>query len=332
MGLEMRRREFVTLVGGAAVWPMVARAQKADRVRLVGLLLSQFEGSQEAKDRVAAVRESLQKLGWIEGRNIQIDTRYAGGSADRMRALAMDLTQLNPDVIFASATASLAALQKATSTIPIVFAQVTDPVGAGFVRSLARPGGNITGFTQHEFSIGIKWLELLKELTPRTEHVALIYDPQNPATAGYLSTIRTGAPAFHVQLSEYPVRNSAEIERAVDAVAGRPNSGLVILPGPAPSVRRKLVVALANKYRLPAVYPFHYWVTSGGLAFYGIDNINLHRQAATYVDRILKGERPEDLPIQNATSFQLVLNLKTAKALGIDPPNSLLARTDGVIE
>ena len=328
----MQRREFITLLGGAlATVPGAAFAQK-DRIRQVGLLFSQFEGSQEAKDRIAAVREGLQKLGWTEGRNIRIDVRYANGSADRMRAQAAELVQLGPDVLVASATASLAALQKATSTIPIVFAQVTDPVEAGFVKSLARPGGNITGFTQQDFSLGIKWLELLKELAPQTERVAILYDPQNPATTGYRSVIKAGAPPFQVQLSEYPVHDAAEIERAVATVAGKPNSGLVILPGPAPSVRHKLVIALVNKHRLPAVYPFHYWVTSGGLAFYGIDNIELYRQAATYVDRILKGEKPGDLPVQNATKFELVINLKTAKALGINPSNNLLARTDEVIE
>jgi putative ABC transport system substrate-binding protein len=324
----MKRREFIALLGGTlATVPGAAFAQ-TDRIRPIGLLLSQFEGSQEAKDRIAAVREGLQKLGWTEGRNIRIDTRYANGNADR----AAELVQSGPDVLIASATASLAALQKATSTIPIVFAQVTDPVGAGFVKSLARPGGNITGFTQQDFSIGIKWLELLKELAPQTEHVAIIYDPQNPATTGYRSVIKAGAPSFQVQLSDYPVRDVTEIERAVATVAGMPNSGLVILPGPAPSVRHKLVVALVNKHRLPAVYPFRYWVTSGGLAFYGIDNIELYKRAATYVDRILKGEKPADLPVQNATKFELVINLKTAKALDINPSNNLLARTDEVIE
>ena len=328
----MRRREFITLLGGAlATVPGAAFAQ-TDRIRQVGLLLSQFEGSQEAKDRIAAVREGLQKLGWTEGRNIRIDVRYANGSADRMRAQAAELVQLGPDVLVASATASLAALQKATSTIPIVFAQVTDPVGAGFVKSLARPGGNITGFTQQDFSIGIKWLELLKELAPQTEHVALIYDPQNPATTGYRSAIKAGAPPFQVQLSEYPVRDAAEIERAVAAVAGKAEQWSRHIAGARSISSSDLVVALANKHRLPAVYPFRYWVTSGGLAFYGIDNIELHRQAATYVDRILKGEKPGDLPVQNATKFELVINLKTAKALGINPPNSLLARTDEVIE
>jgi putative ABC transport system substrate-binding protein len=327
----MRRRQLIAILGAALAAPHgVAFAQ--DRMRRVGVLLSQFEGSDEAKDRIAAIQEGLRKFGWIEGRNIRVDTRYSDGSADRMRANAAELVQLSPDVLFASATSTLAALQRATATIPIVFAQVTDPVGAGFVKSLARPGGNITGFTQHEFSIGIKWLELLKELAPQTSHVAIIYDPQNPATAGYRSAIKTGGSPFQVQLSEHPVRDAAEIERAIGAVAGRPNSGFVILPGPAPSVRRDLVLALANRHRLPAVYPFRYWVTSGGLASYGIDNIDLHRQAASYVDRILKGEKPSELPIQNATKFELIINLKTAKTLGINPPNALLARTDEVIE
>ena len=328
----MKRREFITLLGGALTMAPSATFSQSGRLRLVGLLLSQFEGNQEANDRIAAIREGLQKLGWTEGRNIRIEVRYANGSAERMRAQAVALVQLGPDVLVASATSSLGALQKATSTIPIVFAQVTDPVGAGFVSSLARPGGNITGFTQHEFSIGIKWMELLKELAPQTEHIALIYDPQNSATTGYRSAIKAGAPPFQLQLSEYPVRDAVEIERAMGAVSGRPNSGLVILPGPAPSVRTDLVVALANKHRLPAVYPFRYWVTKGGLAFYGIDNIELHRQAASYVDRILKGEKPGDLPIQNATKFELVINLKAAKSLGINPSNNLLARTDEVIE
>jgi putative tryptophan/tyrosine transport system substrate-binding protein len=327
----MKRREFMTFLGGVVALPVAAFAQ-SDRMRLIGLLLSQAEGDREAKDRIAALREGLQKLGWTEGRNIRIEARYASGSADRMRAHAADLAQLRPDVLFAAATSSLAALNRATSTIPIVFAQVTDPVGAGFVSSLARPGGHITGFTQHEFSIGIKWMELLKELAPQTEHVALVFDPQNPATIGYRSAIMAGVQPFRVQLSEHPVRNAAEIERAVGTIAAKPNSGFIILPGPAPSVSRDLLVALAHKHRLPAVYPFRYWVTAGGLAFYGIDNIELYRQAASYVDRILKGEKSGDLPIQNATKFELIINLKTAKALGITPPNSLLARTDEVIE
>ena len=242
----MRRRDLIIYLGSAFAVVRGPAFAQADRIRSVGVLLSQFEGSQEAKDRIAAVREGLQKLGWTEGRNVRIEAHYANGNADRMRAQVAELVQLGPDVLVASATASLAALQKATSTIPIVFAQVTDPVGAGFVKSLARPGGNITGFTQQEFSIGVKWLELLKELAPRTEQVAILYDPQNPATTGYRKVISAGALQFQVQISEYPVRDADEIERAVAAVADKTNSGLVILPGPSASVRHERVVALVN--------------------------------------------------------------------------------------
>jgi putative ABC transport system substrate-binding protein len=326
----MRRREVV--IGGiAAILPAPGSAQ-TERIRLIGLLLSQHEGDQEAKDRIEALQEGLQKLGWIEGRNLRIEIRYAGGSAERMQAHAAELARLQPDVLFAAATGSLAAFNKTTNTIPIVFAQVTDPVGAGFVSNLAKPGGRITGFTQHEFSIGAKWVELLKELAPRVKHVALLYDPQNPATAGYRSAIEVSVHPLKVVISAHPVRNAAEIENAFNAVAARLDSGLVVLPGPVPTANRSLVVSLANQHRLPAVYPFRYWVTAGGLAFYGIDNLDLYRQAASYVDRILKGERPGDLPIQNATKFMLAINLRTAKALGIEPPNSLLARTDELIE
>ena len=328
----MRRREFIALVGAALTMAPSAAFAQLGHLRLVGLLLSQFEGNQEANDRIGAIRNGLQKLGWTEGRNIRIEVRYANGSAEQMRAQAVALVQLSPDVLIASATSALGALQKATSTIPIVFAQVTDPVGAGFVKSLARPGGNITGFTQHEFSIGVKWMELLKELAPQTEHMVLIYDPQNSATTGYRSAIKAGVQPFQLQLSEYPVRDAVEIERAVGAAAGRTEqwtrhtAGACSISSYRPG-RRAGEQASASR-RLSICY----WVAKGGLAFYGIDNIELHRQAATYVDRILKGEKPGDLPIQNATKFELVINLKTAKALGINPPNSLLARTDEVIE
>lgn len=327
----MRRRDFTIALSGVSAMAFDAYAQP-ERPRLIGLLVSQREGDQEAADRVAALREGLQKLGWTEGRNLRIEMRYGAGDAETMRAQAESLVRLKPDLLFAAATSSLAALSRATSSIPIVFAQVTDPVGAGYVSSLARPGGHITGFTQHEFSVGLKWVELLKELAPRTEHVALIYDPQNPATSGYRSVINDGAQAFRIRLSEHAVRNAAEIERAIDRAATEPNSGFITLPGPAPAVSRDLVIALARRHRLPAVYAFRYWVNAGGLASYGIDNIDLFRQASSYVDRILRGERPGDLPIQNATKFELVINLKTARALGLSPPNSLLARSDDVIE
>jgi putative ABC transport system substrate-binding protein len=329
----MRRREAITLLGAAAAaWPLAARGQQGGRLRRVAVLMSQAGGDQEAKDREAALRDGLQKLGWVEGVNIRMDIRHAGGSDSRLQSQAIELARQGPDVLVASATSALTALRKATSTIPIVFAQVTDPVGAGFVRSLARPGGNITGFTQHEFSIGVKWLELLKELAPRTEHAAVIYDPANLTTAGYLSEIKSGASTLNVQIFGHGVRDAPEIERALGGVAARPNCGFVVLPGPAPSVRRDLVIALAERHRLPAVYPFRYWVARGGLAFYGIDNIDLHRRAASYVDRILKGEKPAELPVQHATKFELVINLRTARTLGLDPPVTLLARTDEVIE
>jgi putative ABC transport system substrate-binding protein len=328
----MRRRTFIGLLAGAALASPRAAFAQADRVRRIGVLMAQAEGTQETKDRDAAIREGLEKLGWIDGRNIRIETRFAGGSAERLQAYAAELVRLAPDVILASATTALAALQRETKTIPIVFAQVTDPVGAGFVTSLARPGGNITGFTQHEFSIGVKWLELLKELAPRVERVAILYDPGNPASEGYLSTMKAAASAFHVQMAGHPVRDAVDIERAVGTLAGKPNGGLIVLPGPGPSVRRDLVIGLAARNRLPAVYAFRYWTARGGLATYGIDNIDLHRRAASYVDRILKGDKPAELPVQHATKFQLVINLKAAKALGIEPPLALLARTDEVIE
>jgi putative tryptophan/tyrosine transport system substrate-binding protein len=327
----MRRRDFLTLLGAATIASPRAAFAQSDRKPRVGVLMGLAAEDKEAKDREKAVRDGLRRLGWIDGQNIQIDVRMAGGT-ERIHAVALELIKLGPNVLVAAATTTLSILQKATTTIPIVFAQVTDPVGAGFVKSLARPGGNITGFTQHEFSIGVKWLELLKELAPRVERVAILYDPRNPATTGYLSTIRGAAPAFRVQVSDHTVRDTVDIERAVAALVAKPNGGLLVLPGPSPSVRRDVIIGLAQRHRLPAVYPFRYWVTHGGLAFYGVDNIELYRLAATYVDKILKGDKPADLPVQHATKFELVLNLKAARALGLDPPLALLARTDEVIE
>jgi putative tryptophan/tyrosine transport system substrate-binding protein len=330
----MRRREIIGLLGGAATaWPLIAaRAQQGERVRRVGVLSGLGDNDPEGRARIAAFQDELQKLGWTAGRNLELDVRWAAANAEHLQTMPAELVKLAPDVILASATVSLAALRRATSTIPIVFAQVTDPVGAGFVKSLARPGGNITGFTQHEFSISVKWLELLKELAPRTERVAVMYDPANPANAGYLQTMSPYASTFAVELSRYPVRDAAEIERAIGSIADKPHGGLVVLPGTSSSLHRNLVIALAERNRLPAVYAFRYWPASGGLASYGIDNIDLHRRAATYVDRILKGATPAELPVQHATKFELVVNVKTAKALGIDLPITLLARTDEVIE
>jgi putative ABC transport system substrate-binding protein len=327
------RREFISLLGGAAaVWPLAARAQQREAMRQIGALFSSVETDPEGQARAAALRQGLQKLGWTEGLNVRIEYRWAGGSVDRMRPLAEELVRLNPEVLFAAATGSLVAFQRATRTIPIVFAQVTDPVGAGFVASLARPGGNITGVTQHEFAIALKWLELLKQLAPQVSRVGVLYDPANPATAGYLHELEAAPPSFGFALSTFSVRDEADITRAINGFAAEPSGGLMLLPGPVGPVHRELIIALAARHRLPAVYPFRYHVVSGGLASYGVDNIDLYRQAARHVDRILKGEKPAELPVENATKFQLVINLKTAKALGLDPPITLLARTDEVIE
>jgi len=329
----MRRRDFITLLGIAALArPLKARAQQGGGMRRIGVLFGLTESDPETRDRMEALREGLEKLGWTPGRNIEMDYRFGGGDGERLRAHAAELVRLKPDVLMASASTALAALQQATHDIPIVFAQVTDPVGGGIVASLARPGGNITGFTQHEYSLGVKWLELLKELAPRVKRVAVIYDADNPAAAGYLATITSSAATFQVQLTSFAVRDTAEIERAITATAADADGGVIVLPGSAPSARRDRIIARAAQHRLPAVFAFRYWVVSGGLASYGIDNIDLYRRAASYIDRILKGEKAAELPVQHATKFHLAINLKTAKALGLDPPITLLARTDEVIE
>ena len=329
----MRRRDFITLLGIAALArPLKARAQQGGGMRRIGVLFGLTESDPETRDRMEALREGLEKLGWTPGRNIEMDYRFGGGDGERLRAHAAELVRRKPDVLMASASTALAALRQATHDIPIVFAQVTDPVGGGIVASLARPGGNITGFTQHEYSLGVKWLELLKELAPRVKRVAVIYDADNPAAAGYLATITSSAATFQVQLTSFAVRDTAEIERAITATATDADGGVIVLPGSAPSARRDRIIARAAQHRLPAVFAFRYWVVSGGLASYGIDNIDLYRRAASYIDRILKGEKAAELPVQHATKFHLAINLKTAKALGLDPPITLLARTDEVIE
>jgi putative ABC transport system substrate-binding protein len=328
----MRRRDALSGLGAVVAWPLAARAQQAQRLPVVGVLTGLSEADRETKDRDAALDKGLRQLGWTEGGNFRLVRRASGGDRERLRAHAAELAALAPDVLVAYATTALAALQRATNRIPIVFVQVTDPVGAGFVKSLARPGGNITGFTQHEFSIGVKWLELLKELAPSTGRVAVLYDPENPASAGYLSAIHAAAGGFRVTLTEHAVRDDGNVEQAVATLAGAPGGGLIVLPGPGPSVRRDLVIALAARHRIPAVYPFRYWVARGGLATYGIDNIDLYRRAAAYVDRILNGETPSGLAVQHAVKFQLIVNGKTAKTLGLELALPLLARTDEVIE
>jgi ABC-type uncharacterized transport system substrate-binding protein len=329
----MRRREFITLLGGAAaVWPLAARAQQPEGRRRIGVLMNLAERDPEGQARTGALREGLAKLGWTEGRELQIEYRWFAGDPDRARAYAAELVKLKPEVIFAGATPSVAVLQRETRSVPIVFAQVADPVGAGFVASLARPGGNITGFASFEYAIAAKWLELLNQIAPQVTRVAVIYDLTNPETKEYLPVIEAAARSFGVQLSISVVRNAAEIERAIEEFTREPNGGLIPLPTPLMAVHRDLIISLAARHRLPNVYAWRYYPMAGGLASYGIDNIELYRRAASYVDRILKGEKPGDLPVQQATKFELVINLKTAKALGLDPPISLLARTDEVIE
>ena len=329
----MKRREFITVLGGtAAAWPLAAQSQQPEHMRRVGVLMAPLESDSESQRWIMTLRDALEKLGWNDGRNVRIDVRWGGGDAERLRAYAVELVGSKPDVIVAGATSALERLKQATQTIPIVFAQVSDPVGGGFVPSLARPGGNITGFALYEYAIVAKWLELLKQLAPSINRVAALYDPNDPTNRGQLPEIESRAPAFAVQPTAFPVRNAAEIGDTIDTFANKTNGGLVVLPSPVTAVHRELIAALAAKYHLPAVYPYRYHVTSGGLASYGVDVATLYRGAATYVDRILRGEKPAELPVQFATKFELVINLKTAAALGLDIPVSLLARTDEVIE
>ena len=289
------------------------------------------EGDPLGKSYLAAFQDGLQKLGWNDG-NARLDIRWGGGQAERLRASAIELIDSKPDVVVAGATAALVPLKQATQTIPIVFAQVSDPVRGGFVPSLTHPGGNITGFALYEYAIAAKWLELLKQLAPAVNRLAALYDPTSPANLAQLPEIEGQAPGFGVRSSAFAVRDAADIENAISTFAREPNGGLLVLPNPITTVHRALIVALAAKHDLPDVYAYRYHVTGGGLASYGVDVPDLYRRAASYVDRILKGEKPGELPVQFATKFELVINLKTAKALGLDPPNALLARTDEVIE
>jgi putative ABC transport system substrate-binding protein len=328
----MRRREFITLLGGAAGWPLAARGQQTDLVRRLGVLMSTGESDRESQDRLAALRDSLEKLGWREGRNLRSEYRWGENDLSRIRASAQELVALKPDVIFAAPTSALAPLHHVTSTIPIVFAQVADPVAGGYAASNSRPGGNITGFATYEYSIGLKWVELLKQIAPHTTRIAVLYDPSQPASAGYVARIEAAAQSFSVQVVLAAVGDAAAIERAIEAFANEPNGGLILPPTAFTVAHRALIISLALRYRLPNIFALRYNVAEGALASYGIDNIDLYRRAAQYIDRILKGEKPGDLPIQFADKFELVINLKTAKALGLDIPVPVLARTDEVIE
>jgi putative tryptophan/tyrosine transport system substrate-binding protein len=333
LAVTLRRRELMAMIAAAATAPAgLSLGQPAGSLRKIGALFSQAEGDTEGMARASAFQKGLKDLGWNVGGNIEIDYRWSGGHPDRMRQFAEALVRQQPAAILAAATTALVALQRATRTVPIVFAQVTDPVGSGFVASLARPGGNITGLTQHEFVVGEKWVEMLKQVAPMLTRVAVLYDPSNPATGGYLQVLRTAAASASLQVRPYPIRDRAEIERAMNDFAGEPDGGTILLPGPAGSVHRDLVIALAARHRLPSIFAFRYHVVSGGLISYGVDNVDLFNRAAWYVDRILRGAAPGELPVQHASKFQLVINLKTAKSLGLTVPLSLLTSADEVIE
>jgi putative ABC transport system substrate-binding protein len=327
------RRAFILALGGAAAaWPLAARAQQPERMRRVGVLMHLAADDPEGQARIAAFTQGLQELRWTIGRNVRIDYRWAAGDAERGRKYAAELVALAPDVILAAGGAVVAPLLQASRTVPIVFAQTPDPVGAGFVASLARPGGNATGFTIFEFGMGGKWLELLKEIAPRVTRAAVLRDAALAAGTGQLGAIQSVAPSFGVELSPIDVRDAGEIERAVTAFARSPNDGLLVTGSALATVHRDLIVALAARHRLPAVYTLRLFVAGGGLISYGPDSIDPYRQAAGYVDRILKGEKPADLPVQAPTKYELVINLKTAKALGLEVPPTLLARADEAIE
>jgi putative tryptophan/tyrosine transport system substrate-binding protein len=327
------RRAFITLIGGAAAaWPIATRAQQPDRMRRIGVLTPFAADDPESMARVAAFLQGLGNLGWTVGRNVQIDYRWSAIDADRTRKDATELVALAPDVILATGTPVTAALLQATRTVPIVFAQVPDPVATGFVASLAQPGGNVTGFSTFDYATSVKWLELLKEIAPRVKLAAVLRDPTIASGMGQLAAILGVASAFGVELRPVGVRDAGEIERTVTAFAREPNGGLIVPASPLSIVQRDLIITLAARHRLPAVYSLRFFVTSGGLISYGPDTIEPYRRAAGYVDRILKGEKPADLPVQAPTKYELVINHKTARALGLDVPSTLLARANEVIE
>jgi putative ABC transport system substrate-binding protein len=329
----MRRRDFIALLSGAAAaWPLAARAQQPEQMRRIGVLMNAAADDPEDQAEVAAFQQVLQQLGWSDGRNVRFDIRWSENDVDLDRRYAAELVALMPDVVLASGTLSVAAFQHITRTLPMVFVRVSDPVGAGFVDSLARPGGNTTGFMLFEYSSSGKWLELLKQIAPTVTRAAILRDPANPAGIAQFGAIQAAAQSLGVEVSPISVRDAGEIERAVTAFARSANGGLIVTPSAGTSVHQDLIIALAARHRLPAVYAFRSNVTGGGLISYGVDHVDQFRRAATYVDRILKGEKPADLPVQAPTKYELIVNLKTAKALGLAIPPSVLARADEVIE
>ena len=329
----MRRREFITFLGGAvSAWPLVVRAQQPDHMRRIGVLVGYSAGDAEGQASVAAFRQRLQELGWTEGRNIRIDTRWAGGDANKARTFAKELVGMRPDVIVSSSNLVTEILQRETGTIPIVFVFVGDPVGSGFVTNVAHPGGNLTGFPVFETAIAGKWLEIFNEVAPRVSRVAFMIHPETPAHVGFLQAAEAAAPPLKIKLTALGVHTAAEIESGVSEFAREPNGGLIVAPHAITVEHRNVILGLSARYRLPGLYPLRNFATDGGLISYGTNPIDPFREGASYVDRILKGEKPGDLPVQFPIKYELVINLKTAKALGITVPPSLLTRADEVVE
>jgi len=333
MAINIARRKFIAALGGTVVaWPLAARAQQGERVRRIGVLMDGAASDMTLRAFVAALRTELQKLGWIEGHNIRIDDRWAAGDSGRFRTYAAELVAMSPDVVLTGNTPIVQELQRQTQTIPIVFVALGDPVATGVVASLARPGGNVTGFMNPEPSISVKWLELLKEIAPGINRVLVLVNAGNIANASRSHAIEASARSFGVRVLSSAVRDTGEMESAIDSIAHESNPGLIVTPGAPISDYRKMIFALANRNHLPAVYPYRYYAADGGLMSYGAEPLDMWRRAATYVDRILKGEKPADLPVQEPTNYKLVLNLKTAKAIGLTIPEAFLQRADEVIE
>jgi putative tryptophan/tyrosine transport system substrate-binding protein len=329
----MRRRDLISLLGGAAAaWPLAVGAQQANRMRRIGVLTNLSANDREGQARITAFLQGMEQLGWTDGRNVRIDTRWAAGNADALRKYAAELAALSPDAILVTGSATVTPMLQATRTVPIVFVNLADPVGAGVVDSLARPGGNATGFTLYEYSTSGKLLELLKQIAPGVTRAAVIRDPAEPSMMGQFAAIQSAASSLGVEIVPINVRGESEIERDIIPFARGSNVGLIVVVGSSTTRYRESIISHAARYRLPAVYPYRYFVTDGGLISYGPDPVDQFRQAASYVDRILHGEKPADLPVQNPTKYELVINLKTAKALGLDVPATLLARADEVIE
>ena len=329
----MRRRTFITLLGGTAVaWPLGARAQQPERMRRIGVLMPYAEDNPVGQARLTAFLEGLRQLGWADGRNVRIDTRWGAGDASLTRTYARELVAPGPDVVMAVSSGAVAPLREVTRSVPIVFAVVADAVGAGFVESLVRPGGNVTGFTAYEYAVSGKWLELLKEIVPRVTRVAVLRDSAIAAGPGQFGAMQALAPSLGMELHPVDLHEPGEIERAIGEFAKGSNNGLIVSGSPSATIHRNLIIMLAARHRLPAVYYDRFYVTGGGLISYGADTLDECRRAAGYVDRILKGEKPADLPVQAPTKYELVINLKTAHALGLEVPDKLIATAHEVIE